>query len=77
MPTMVDGLGKFVSGLTEEKIDNYLDSLGQLTLSKVAIPKFRLEDKHNLHTILPAMGLDIPFSDSANLSGISDLPLKV
>ncbi|XP_074604178.1 uncharacterized protein LOC141857589 [Brevipalpus obovatus] len=41
------------------------------------MPLFQLEDSHYLSQILPAMGLNLPFSSSADLTGITDAPLSV
>lgn len=44
---------------------------------EVRIPKFSFEKEYNLDRILPQMGMELLFTDFADLSGISDVPLKV
>ncbi|XP_074594765.1 iris-like [Brevipalpus obovatus] len=77
MPTMIGGLGDLVMNLTAQKIDTYLSDLRWTDLREVQIPKFQIENTHDLKTILPTMGLDLPFSCSAHLGGISDEQIKV
>lgn len=42
------------------------------------MPKFTMEQSYALHTILPAMGIEDAFKDTANFKGMSQEPgLKV
>lgn len=77
MPTEVNGIKNFVSTLTESKLSEYLESMEQRSLATLAIPKFKLRERTNLHEIMPSMGLHLPFSDSANLSHIANAEIKV
>lgn len=44
---------------------------------EVRIPKFSFEKEYDLDRILPQMGMELLFTDFADLSGISDVRLKV
>lgn len=45
---------------------------------EVSLPKFTMEQSYALHTILPAMGIQDVFKDTANFKGMSQEPgLKV
>ncbi|KAK4883159.1 hypothetical protein RN001_006478 [Aquatica leii] len=43
----------------------------------VIIPKFTMETKIDFKPILQSLGATLPFSNSANFNGISDVPLKI
>ncbi|XP_074604184.1 leukocyte elastase inhibitor-like [Brevipalpus obovatus] len=77
MPTGVDGLRELMLNLTAEKIENYLSNNWLAHFPSVRIPKFRLENTHDLRVILPSIGLNLPFSNSAEFTGISDDPLEI
>jgi len=57
-------LNSWTSAMTERKVDLYL-------------PKFKYGYKVNLNDILSQMGMSIAFTDAADLSNISDLPLLI
>lgn len=38
---------------------------------EVHLPKFKMEQSYNMHEILPQLGIDSVFLDSANLTGLS------
>lgn len=45
---------------------------------EVSLPKFTMEQSYALHTILPAVGIQDVFKDTANFKGMSKEPgLKV
>lgn len=77
MPTLLVGLQELILNLTAESMGIYLRSLHPTEFTEVGIPRFQLEDIHDLRAILTSMGLDLPFSNSAELHGISDGPVKV
>jgi serpin B len=43
----------------------------------VSLPRFKMETEFKLKPVLCDMGADLPFSDHADFSGISDEPLKI
>lgn len=77
MPTGIDGLRELLMNLTAEKIENYVTHNWLAHFPSVRIPKFRLENTHDLCAILSSIGLNLPFTDSAEFTGISDDPLKM
>ncbi|XP_074593239.1 iripin-2-like [Brevipalpus obovatus] len=72
MPLEINGIQALIHNLDAEKIEKYIQSIRGQILSTLMIPKFRSEDSHELSEILPSMGLDLPFSVNAELSGIAD-----
>lgn len=40
---------------------------------EVSLPKFKMEQSYSLHDLLPDMGMDSVFSDSANLTRMSKI----
>lgn len=77
MPTEITGIKTLISTLNESMLSDYFDKLHSRSLATVAIPKFQLKDRHDLHEILPSMGMDLPFSDRANLSYIANAEIKI
>ncbi len=73
-------------GKTTDDIINNLNSeywnqkIEYLSTCKVnlSLPRFKAECKYEMHKeILPEMGMKLPFSDSANFSGMSDNSLQI
>ncbi|KAK2891768.1 hypothetical protein Q8A73_017433 [Channa argus] len=63
--------------ITAEKFITWLKRLQKIKL-EVNIPKFRIEQSYSLHNLLPDMGMGSLFSNSANLTKLSqDKGLKV
>ncbi|XP_074604220.1 uncharacterized protein LOC141857626 [Brevipalpus obovatus] len=77
MPLKINGIQGFISHLKAKKIMEYIKSLEEIELLSVKIPKFSVEDYHDLVDILPRMGLKLPFHDFAEFSKISDTPVEV
>ncbi|XP_074604213.1 serpin B4-like [Brevipalpus obovatus] len=77
MPLEVNGIQAFIDNLDAQKMQKYMQTGRSYELSPMRMPMFRLEDTHNLSEILPAMGLSLPFSHSADLTGITDDSLNV
>ncbi|XP_074604226.1 uncharacterized protein LOC141857635 [Brevipalpus obovatus] len=77
MPLEVNGIQAFIDNLDAQKMQKYMQTRRSYELSPMRMPLFRLEDTHNLSETLPAMGLSLPFSHSADLTGITDGPLQV
>ncbi|XP_060790605.1 protein Z-dependent protease inhibitor [Neoarius graeffei] len=64
----------------EINADRFLSWIKNMNKKKleVSLPKFTMERSYALHTILPAMGIQDVFKDTANLKGMSQEPgLKV
>ncbi|KAG7328472.1 hypothetical protein KOW79_008416 [Hemibagrus wyckioides] len=63
--------------INADRFLNWIKNLKQKKL-EVAMPKFTMEQSYALHTILPAMGIEDVFKDTANFKGMSQEPgLKV
>lgn len=77
MPTMINGLDSFVSDLSAEKMDYYISSIGLHQLTTVKVPKFKIQDTHDLVDILSKMGLKLPFEDENEIINITQFPLTV
>ncbi|XP_074604215.1 serpin B4-like [Brevipalpus obovatus] len=80
MPLEVNGIQAFIDNLDHQKMQKYMymrTTPWSHRFSPTRMPMFRLEDTHNLSEILPAMGLSLPFSHSADLTGITDDSLNV
>ncbi|XP_074604217.1 serpin B4-like [Brevipalpus obovatus] len=77
MPLEVNGIQAFIDNLDAQKMQKYMQPSWITLLSPMRMPLFRLEDSHNLSQILPEMGLSLPFSHSADLTGITDDSLNV
>ena len=44
---------------------------------RLTLPKFDLTDENSLSDAMKALGVEAPFGDSADFSGISDVPLRI
>ncbi|XP_012233779.1 serine protease inhibitor 3/4 isoform X5 [Linepithema humile] len=79
LPNKIDGL----SALTDKLEEVTTQCSVRLTQTyerevKVYLPKFKTETKLDLgNTLSEKMGLTQPFTNSADFSGISDIPLKI
>ncbi|XP_070699096.1 protein Z-dependent protease inhibitor [Pempheris klunzingeri] len=63
--------------ITTDKFLNWIKNL-QKTKLEISIPKFKMEQSYSLHKLLPDMGMASIFSNSANLTKLSqDHGLKV
>ncbi len=60
----LSNFNKIVSDFTEQEVDLYL-------------PKFQFEYKVTLNDILQALGMSVAFSDEADFSKMSDMPLSI
>ncbi|XP_077272885.1 serine protease inhibitor 3/4-like isoform X3 [Temnothorax americanus] len=79
LPNKIDGLAALTDKL-EEVSAECSTRLAQTYEREVRVflPKFKTESKLNLgNTLSQKMGLDKPFSNSAEFGGISDIPLKI
>uniref|UniRef100_A0A646QD79 Serpin 6 n=1 Tax=Hemiscolopendra marginata TaxID=943146 RepID=A0A646QD79_9MYRI len=69
-------LSSLTTQLTAEKFENLMKQLDSRKVN-VKLPKFKLETKYSLVKTLQQLGVNSLFSNSADLSGISDAKLKV
>jgi serpin B len=69
LPKKVDGLARLEESLTSEKLSASLAKLGPRRV-EVALPRFRVEAGFELAKVLPAMGMPLAFTRSADFSGI-------
>jgi serpin B len=69
LPKKMDGLARVEESLTSEKLSAWLAKLGPRRVD-VALPKFKVEAGFELQKVLPAMGMPLAFTGSADFSGI-------
>ncbi|XP_053214416.1 intracellular coagulation inhibitor 2-like [Panonychus citri] len=72
LPTESNTLSGLLPTLNSIGLENLLDSMKSTKLRTLNIPKFKLEDTHKLHEILPRMGMDLPFSGHAEFQNITE-----
>ncbi|XP_008259664.2 serpin B4 [Oryctolagus cuniculus] len=74
LPNEIDGLQKLEEQLTAEKLIKWMSSQNmKKTYVKLHLPKFKIEEKYELSSVLEAMGVVDAFSpQNANLSGMSE-----
>ncbi|CAJ0588785.1 unnamed protein product [Cylicocyclus nassatus] len=70
------GLEELVKNWSGERVQNLLTKLKD-TFITVVIPKMKIETDFELKEALLNMGIEDMFSDAADLSGISSIPLRV
>jgi serpin B len=73
--------GKSVKGLAEN-LDaatwkKWMDSFQEISSYEIELPRFDFEFSRSLKEDLKAMGLREAFSDEADFSGISEIPLRI
>jgi serpin B len=74
LPDSQNGLAAIESGLTPEKLNNWL-SASQSTLVQLALPKFTARSTFGLNAVLQKLGMKQAFDRSnADFSGIANLP---
>ncbi|KAG8330018.1 serine-type endopeptidase inhibitor activity protein [Homalodisca vitripennis] len=76
LPDEIDGLAKLEEKLEKVNLSDKIKYMQQPTVT-VALPKFKMEETMDLNDILKSMGVETMFSQKANFSGISDVPLVV
>ncbi|XP_053214414.1 intracellular coagulation inhibitor 2-like [Panonychus citri] len=72
LPTESNTLPNLLPTLNSIGLETLLNSMSRTKLRAVKIPKFKLEDTHKLHEILPRMGMDLPFSGRAEFKNITE-----
>lgn len=73
--------GKSVKGLVEN-LDaatwkNWIESFQEISSYEIELPRFEFEFSRSLKEDLKALGLEEAFSDEADFSGISEIPLRI
>lgn len=73
LPDAESSLEQFESQLTITTVNSFLEKLMQTPVMdvEVKLPKFRVENTFNLNELLKAMGMEIPFTASADFSKIT------
>jgi len=78
LPTKRFGLDDVLVKLKEKDLTNLISSLQLRMVSKLEVPKFKLETQMDLKTLLTLLGIkDVFDKDKANLKGISEEHLWV
>lgn len=80
LPRSTDGLAVFEQGLTAAKLEGWMADLraAEPQWVDVQIPKLELATRYELPEVLRRMGMVLPFTDQADLSGITSAgPLKI
>lgn len=70
LPRKIDGLNDLQKLLTNENLQRWTAGL-KTREAHVYLPRFRLESEFTLEDALGKLGMPLPFSKNANLSGIS------
>jgi serpin B len=70
LPESVDGLATFEGQLSAKRLAGWLARLRRHRVD-VALPRFRIEARFELHKVLPAMGMPAAFGSDADFSGIN------
>jgi serpin B len=70
LPREKDGLAKLEQSLTPARLDSWLGKLASRRV-KVALPRFKIEDRFDLGGLLSAMGMPLAFTPQADFSGMS------
>ena len=69
-------LAGFVRTLSLARLDAIVSGLRAANVD-LAMPRFRVEDSHDLNPALQALGIKLAFTPAADLSGMSPTPLSV
>ncbi|XP_053212895.1 serine protease inhibitor 2.1-like [Panonychus citri] len=72
LPTESNTLSNLIPTLDQTELERLLNSMIRTKLRAIYIPKFKLEDTHKLHEILPRMGMGLPFSGHAEFKNITE-----
>ncbi|XP_015609138.1 alaserpin isoform X2 [Cephus cinctus] len=76
MPNEIEGLQRIENNIHEVDFSR-LPQLGRKQEVILHLPKFKIETTMELNDLLKKVGMTDMFTDAANFSGISDIPLKV
>jgi serpin B len=72
-----DDLAAFERSLSDSTIDRVRASLGEPQSVELRLPKFEQRTREGLKGVLATLGVRTMFTDSADLSGVSEQSLKV
>lgn len=72
LPHQKEGLFELEKRLTAEKMEDWISKL-ERTRVIVTIPKFKTLQSSNLNELFTKMGMQLPFTDQADFSGISNV----
>uniref|UniRef100_A0A1B6GHB0 Serpin domain-containing protein n=1 Tax=Cuerna arida TaxID=1464854 RepID=A0A1B6GHB0_9HEMI len=76
LPDEIDGLATLEAKLETVNLSDKIKYMQHPTVT-VALPKFKMEETMDLNDILKSMGVETMFSQKADFSGISNVPLVV
>jgi serpin B len=77
LPAEGSTVSKMVDGLDGAEWGNWIGQFSEADKFTVQMPKFKFEFERSLNDDLKRMGLGIAFTDEADFSGISDIPLLI
>jgi len=77
LPAETSSLGELVEQLDGETWKSWLETFSEREEFTVTLPKFKFSYDRSLKEDLASMGLEIAFTDAADFSGISDIPLLI
>jgi serine protease inhibitor len=76
LPSSLNGLPAFVKNFSSERLEMWRKSL-RMNEVWLQMPRFELQDDHDLERVLPDMGMPKAYTNQADFSGISSYPLKI
>jgi serpin B len=71
LPNTETDINTFVAGLTDSKVQAWIDGMHAASETELLLPKFTLKYEKTLNEMLEAMGMSIAFSGAADFSRIS------
>lgn len=71
LPHSYKKLETIIGQLDKNNLKININSVKPFQFNQISIPKFKFEQTFDLRKILPAMGMDKPFSNNADLTRIS------
>jgi serine protease inhibitor len=71
LPKAETDINTFVAGLTDSKVQSWIDGMHAASETELLLPKFTLEYEKTLNEMLKAMGMSIAFSSAADFSRIN------
>jgi len=76
LPSSGTSIDQYAASLTQEKWDALMNNLDSASID-LSLPKFNLEYEKTLNDELSALGMGVAFTDDADFSRISPIPLKI
>lgn len=70
------GLDGLLDALAEQGMDYLKDGAEEREVD-LFLPKFDLTTENTLSDVLKALGLEAPFGENANFSGVSEVPMRI